>query len=59
MAIVSRFDGGTVKFKANQILAPGRDPGEVEVGLHKIKPADQYWFHYWVKWEPGWIEGRR
>ena len=58
MTIVQQLEGGQVKFKANQILRAGTDPGNVEVGLHRIKPADEYWFHYWVKWEPGWIEGR-
>lgn len=58
MAIVSAFDGGTVTFHANEWGIAGRDAGEVDVGLKRIQPANEYWLHYWLRLNRPWIEGR-
>ncbi len=59
MPIIAHFSGGTVTFKAGEY---GAEPSAVDYGLtthglKKIAPADEYWFTYWVRPLPGWIEG--
>ena len=57
MSIVAQIEGGTVTFKKNQYGTSGRDPGNVDVGLTRIRPADEYWFDYWFFAIDPWVDG--
>ena len=58
MAIVKAMQGGTVTFKANEFGHKGAEFEEgMEEGKLTIPPADEYWFTYWLRLKPGWIEG--
>lgn len=54
--IVSQFGGGTATFEANEFGASGVST-DYSANREAIPPADEYWFDYWVKPLPGWIEG--
>lgn len=57
MAIVERFQGGTVLFKKGKFGNAGRNAGTVDVGLKSIRPANEYWFDYWFRATRPWIDG--
>ena len=56
--VVYQYNGGYITFLANRAGSNSDNwKTNLPIGFKSIKPADEYYLDFWLKYRPGWIEG--
>jgi hypothetical protein len=58
--VIKQFEGGSVTFMADKCCNRSGDKRTtgVSLGSRDIPPGDERWVDYWMRYHPGWIEGK-